>query len=85
MYGYVGLCMAMYDYVGLCMAVYAYVAYVGLCRIMYTDYTASTNGESLYDAYTTYLPYYVPQYGAQSNCFATRVLQSCEVSQDSKR
>ena len=29
--------------------------------------------------------YYVPQYRAQKNRFATRLLQSCEVSQDSKR
>ena len=29
--------------------------------------------------------YYVPQYGTQRNRFAPRVLQSCDVSEDSKR
>ena len=48
MYGWVWLCMAMYGYVGLCMAMYGYV---GLCTLLLV-----TNGEPLYDAYTTYLP-----------------------------
>ena len=38
--------MAMYGYVGLCMAMWGCVK---LCHIL-------TNGEPLYDAYTTYLP-----------------------------
>ena len=46
MYGYVWLCRAMYGYVWLCTAMYVYV---WLCHIL-------TNGEPLYDAYTTFLP-----------------------------
>ena len=51
MYGYVGLCRAMYGCVGLCMAVYGYV---GLCKAMESNvYHILTNGEPLYDGYTT--------------------------------
>ena len=55
MYGYVGLCRAMYGCVWLCRAMYGYVGlcramqdYVGLCTLLLV-----TNGEPLYDAYTT--------------------------------
>ena len=45
MYGYVGVCRAMYGYVGVRKA------------IMESNvYHILTNGEPLYDAYTTYLP-----------------------------
>ena len=44
MFGYVGLYRAEYSYVGLCKAMES-----NLCHIL-------TNGEPLYDAYTTYLP-----------------------------
>ena len=44
MYGYEWLCRAMYGYLGLCKAVESNV------------YHILTNGEPLYDAYTTYLP-----------------------------
>ena len=61
MYGCVWLCMAMYGpcrgmfvCVWLCMAMYGYV---GLCKAMEVNvYHILTNGEPLYDAYTTYLP-----------------------------
>ena len=64
MYGYVGLCRAMYGYVGLCMVMFGYVglyraeySYVGLCKAMESNLCQIlTNGEPLYDAYTTYLP-----------------------------
>ena len=69
MYGCVGLCRATYGYVGLCMAVNGYVGlcrtmygYVGLCRTEYGYVKFChilTNGEPLYDAYTTYLPAHV--------------------------
>ena len=53
MYGYVGLGRAMYGCVGLCMAVS-----VWLCRAMESNvYHILSNGEPLYDAYTTYLPF----------------------------
>ena len=46
--------MAMYGYLGVCMAVYGYV---GLRKAMESNiYHILTNGEPLYDAYTTYLP-----------------------------
>ena len=49
-----GLCRAMYGYVGLCRAEYGYV---GLCKAMESNLChILTNGEPLYDAYTTYLP-----------------------------
>ena len=58
-YGYVWLFMAMQDYVRLCTATYGCVwlcramkDYVGLCTLLLV-----TNGEPLYDAYTTYLPH----------------------------
>ena len=58
MYGYVGLCIGMYGYVWLGRAMYGYVwlcmameGCVGLCTLFLV-----TNGEPLYDAYTTYLP-----------------------------
>ena len=74
MYGYVGLCMAMYGYVWLCRAMQGYVwlcramqVSVGLCMAMYCyvglcTLLLVTNGEPLYDAYTTYLPLLVDQY-----------------------
>ena len=46
--------MAMYGYLGVCMAVYGYA---GLRKAMESNiYHILTNGEPLYDAYTTYLP-----------------------------
>ena len=45
MFGCVGLCRAEYGYVGLCKAMES-----NLCHIL-------TDGEPLYDAYTTYLPH----------------------------
>ena len=55
MHGYVGMCMVMYGCVWLCMAMYGYV---GLCKAMESNvYHILTNGEPLYDAYTTYLPF----------------------------
>ena len=54
MYGYVWPCRGMFVCVWLCMAMYGYV---GLCKAMEVNvYHILTNGEPLYDAYTTYLP-----------------------------
>ena len=55
MYGYVGLCMAVYGCVWLCIAMYGCVA---LCTAIERNvFHILANGEPLYDAYTTYLPY----------------------------
>ena len=55
MYGYVGLFMAVYGCVWLCIAMYGYVA---LCTAIERNvFHILANGEPLYDAYTTYLPY----------------------------
>ena len=65
MYGYVWLCRPVYGYVWLCMAVYGCVGlcramfgYVGLCKAIEINvFHILVNGEPLYDAYTTYLPF----------------------------
>ena len=66
MYGYVGLCMAMWSCVWLCMVYRAVYGSVGLCRSvqgyvwLYMDMQGYilTNVKPLYDAYTTYLPFF---------------------------
>ena len=86
MQGYLWLCRAMQGYVGLCRAVYGYVGLfravqgcVGLCRAV-QDYVGLctlplvTNGEPLYDAYTTYLP-------TSMSCMFVPAMQSCDTGQ----
>ena len=55
MYGYVWLCRAVYGCVWLCRAM---LGYVGLCKAIERNvFYILANGEPLYDAYTTYLPW----------------------------